>query len=104
MTQTPMEDPSTGESADGLDAGGSGELGGSTLSDSGFGGETEGPADSGADDDVTPGHEDGGADGGAGSSSGLEDDTEGPADSGADDDVTPGHHDGGADGGADASQ
>lgn len=57
--------------------------------------DVEGPADSGAGDQVVPGHEDGGADGDA---------AEGPADSGAGDPGTPGEHDGGADGGADASQ
>lgn len=54
----------------------------------------EGPADSGAGDETVPGHDDGGADGGA----------EGPADSGAGDPGTTGEHDGGADGGADASR
>ncbi|HET6969182.1 MAG TPA: hypothetical protein VFI44_12915 [Ornithinibacter sp.] len=54
----------------------------------------EGPADSGAGDETAPGHDDGGADGGA----------QGPADSGAGDPGSTGQHDGGADGGADASR
>lgn len=56
--------------------------------------QTEGPADSGADQSGVPGEHDGGADGGA----------EGPADSGADQSGVPGEHDGGADGGADGSR
>jgi hypothetical protein len=54
------------------------------------GGDTEGPADSGAGEGQ-PGVHDGGADSGA----------EGPADSGAGE-GQPGVHDGGADGGADS--